>query len=84
MEGFYSLCANASSCCPSASTGRGVLQSGTGWIHCPLTHAQMWILLVTWACNTDVHEPAEGLCVDAALCCLGKMKGLIKPEPLKT
>lgn len=39
----------------------GVPQSGTGWLHHPLTQAQVWMLLVSWACNTDVHEAAEGL-----------------------
>lgn len=42
------------------------------------------MLLVSWTCNPDVLEAAEGLCVDVALCCLGKMKGLLKPELPKT
>lgn len=42
------------------------------------------MFLVSWACNTDVQEAAEGFCVDAALRCLGKIKGLIKPELPKT
>lgn len=62
----------------------GVPQSGAGWLHCPSTHARVWVLLVSWACNTDVHKAAQGLCVDAAFCCLGKMKGLIKLELPKT
>lgn len=62
----------------------GMPQSGAGWLHRPLTHAQMWMLLVSWACNTDVHETAEGLCVDVAFCCSGKIKGLVKPELPKT
>lgn len=51
-----------------AVLAEGLPQSGMGWLHHPSTRTQVWMLLVSWACNTDVHKAAEGLCVDAALC----------------
>lgn len=45
----------------------GVLQSGASWLDSPSAHVQVCMLLVLWACNSDVHEAAEGLCVDAVV-----------------
>lgn len=84
IEGFTAPVPMPATAARQPVLAEGVPQSGAGWLQRPSTHAKVWMLLVSWACHIDVHEAAEGLCVDAALCCLGKMKGLIKPELPKT
>lgn len=61
----------------------GVPQSGVGWLHCPSTHGQVWILLVSWACHTRA-QGCRGALSGHCSAVQGRWKGLIKPELPKT